>query len=58
MLELKQYINPVMAQINASKLKLKRMLYCKDTKLRSRRRSRKGHVYIYSIKMPLIRAPV
>ena len=34
------------------------MLYYKDTKLRSRRRSRKGHVYIYSTKMPLIRAPV
>ena len=34
------------------------MLYYKDTKLRSRRRSRKGYVYIYSAKMPLIRAPV
>ena len=34
------------------------MLYYKDTKLRSRRRSRKGHVYIHSAKIPLIRAPV
>ena len=34
------------------------MLYYKDTKLRSRRRSREGHVYIYSAKIPLTRAPV
>ena len=34
------------------------MLYYKDTKLRSRRRSRKGHVYIHSAKMPLTRAPI
>ena len=34
------------------------MLYYKNTKLRSRRRLRKGHVYIYSAKMPLTRAPV
>ena len=34
------------------------MLYYKDTKLRSRRRSRKGHVYIHSAKIPLTRAPV
>src|SRR5580692_888003 len=46
------------AQINASKPKLKQMLYYKNTKLRSRRRSRKGHVYIYSAKMPLTRTPV
>ena len=47
-----------MARTNTSKPKLERMLYYKDTKLRSRRRSRKGHVYIYSTKMPLTRAPV
>ena len=34
------------------------MLYYKDTKLRSRRRSREGHIYIYSAKIPLTRAPV
>ena len=34
------------------------MLYYKDTKLRSRRRSREGHVYIYSAKILLTRAPV
>ena len=34
------------------------MLYYKDTKLRSRRRSREGHVYIHSAKIPLTRAPV
>ena len=34
------------------------MLYYKDTKLRSRRRSREGHVYIYNAKIPLTRAPV
>ena len=47
-----------MAQINASEPKLKRMLYYEDTKLRSRRRSREGHVYIHSAKIPLTRAPV
>ena len=46
------------AQINASKPKLERILYYKDTKLRSRRRSREGHIYIYSAKIPLTRAPV
>ena len=34
------------------------MLYYKNTKLRSRRRSKKGHVYIYSAKMPLTKAPI
>ena len=34
------------------------MLPYKDTKLRSRRRSREGHVYIHSAKIPLTRAPV
>ena len=34
------------------------MLYYKDTKLKSKRKSRKGHVYIYSAKIPLTRAPV
>ena len=34
------------------------MLYYKDTKLRSRRRSREGHVYIYSAKIPLTRTPI
>ena len=34
------------------------MLYYEDTKLRSRRRSREGHVYIHSAKIPLTRAPV
>jgi hypothetical protein len=34
------------------------MLYYKDTKLRSRRRLREGHVYIYSAKIPLTRAPI
>ena len=34
------------------------MLYYKDTKLRSRRRSREGHVYIYNAKIPLTRAPI
>ena len=48
----------ITAQTNASKPKLERMLYYKDTKLRSRRRSRKGHIYIHSTKMPLTRAPV
>ena len=45
-------------RINASKPKLEQILYYKDTKLRSRRRSREGHVYIYSAKIPLTRAPV
>ena len=36
----------VTARTNASEPKLERMLYYKDTKLRSRRRSRRGHVYI------------
>jgi hypothetical protein len=48
----------VTAQINASELKLERMLYYEDTKLRSRRRSREGYIYIYSAKIPLTRAPV
>ena len=48
----------VTAQTNASEPKLERMLYYEDTKLRSRRRSRKGHVYIHSAKKPLTRAPV
>jgi hypothetical protein len=34
------------------------MLYYKDTKPKSRRRSREGHIYIYSAKIPLTRAPV
>ena len=34
------------------------MLYYEDTKLRNRRRSREGYVYIYSAKIPLTRAPV
>ena len=34
------------------------MLYYEDTKLRSRRRSREGHVYIHRAKIPLTRAPV
>ena len=34
------------------------MLYYKNTKLRSRRRLREGHIYIYSAKIPLTRAPV
>ena len=46
------------ARTNASELKLEQMLYYKNTKLRSRRRSREGHVYIYSAKIPLTRAPV
>ena len=47
-----------MARTNTSKPKLKRMLYYKDTKLRSRRRSREGHVYIHSAKIPLTKAPI
>jgi hypothetical protein len=34
------------------------MLYYEDTKLRSRRRLREGHVCIHSAKIPLTRAPV
>ena len=46
------------ARTNASEPKLERMLYYEDTKLRSKRRSREGHVYIHSAKIPLTRAPV
>ena len=34
------------------------MLYYKNTKLRSRKNSRKGHIYIHSAKIPLTRAPI
>ena len=34
------------------------MLYYKDTKLRNRRKSREGYIYIYSTKIPLTRAPI
>ena len=52
------YTKFVTARTNASEPKLERMLYYEDTKLRSRRRSREGHVYIHSAKIPLTRAPV
>ena len=57
-LKLKGNWRTVTARTNASKPKFKQMLYYKDTKLRSRRKSREGHVYIYSAKIPLTRAPI